>query len=66
MVRLVFTSDGVEVMVVIRSVERYGLVTIKPTESESKQTYKGLVAKDTLMPRRWRSERRNSAGIKKF
>ena len=66
MVRLVFTSDGVEVMVVIRSVERYGLVTIKPTESESKQMYKGLVAKDTLMPRRWRSERRNSAGIKKF
>ena len=31
--RLVFTSDGVGV--VIRSVERYDLVEIKPTESEA-------------------------------
>ena len=33
--RLVFTSDGVVVRVVIRSVERYYLVKIKPTESET-------------------------------
>ena len=33
--RLVFTSDGVVVGVVIRSVERYDLVKIKPTESEA-------------------------------
>ena len=33
--RVVFTSDGVVVGVVIRSVERYGLVKIKPTESEA-------------------------------
>ena len=33
--RLVFTSDGVAVGVVIRSVERYDLVKIKPTESEA-------------------------------
>ena len=32
--RLVFTSDGVEVGVIIRSVERYELVKIKPTKSE--------------------------------
>ena len=32
--RLVFTSDGVLVGVVIRSVKRYDLVKIKPTESE--------------------------------
>ena len=31
--RLVFTSDGVVVGVVIRSLERYDLVKIKPTES---------------------------------
>lgn len=30
----VFTSDGVVVGVVIRSVERYNLMEIKPTESE--------------------------------
>ena len=33
--RLVFTSDGVGVGVVIRRVERYELVKIKPTESET-------------------------------
>ena len=33
--RLVFTSDGVVVGVVIRRVERYDLVKIKPTESEA-------------------------------
>ena len=33
--RLVFTSDGVVVGVVIRSVERCDLVKIKPTESEA-------------------------------
>ena len=33
--RLVFTSDGVVVGVVIRSIERYDLVKIKPTESEA-------------------------------
>ena len=33
--RLVFTSDGVVVGVVIRSVKRYDLVKIKPTESEA-------------------------------
>ena len=33
--RLVFTSDGVVVGVVIRRVERYDLVKIKPTESET-------------------------------
>ena len=33
--RLVFTSDGVVVGVVIRSEERYDLVKIKPTESEA-------------------------------
>jgi len=32
--RLVFTSDGVGVVVVIISAERYDLVKIKPTESE--------------------------------
>ena len=35
--RLVFTSDGVVVGVVIRSVERYDLVKIKPTESKAEQ-----------------------------
>ena len=35
--RLVFTSDGVVVGVVIRSVERYDLVKIKLTESEAEQ-----------------------------
>ena len=34
-IRLVFTSDGVVVGVVIRRVERYDLVKIKPTESEA-------------------------------
>ena len=34
--RLVFTSDGVVVGVVIRRVERYELVKIKSTESEAK------------------------------
>ena len=33
--RLVFTSDGVVVEVLIRRVERYDLVKIKPTESEA-------------------------------
>ena len=33
--RLVLTSDGVVVGVVIRRVERYDLVKIKPTESEA-------------------------------
>ena len=33
--RLVFTGDGVVVGVVIRSLERYDLVKIKPTESEA-------------------------------
>ena len=33
--RLVFTSDGVVVGVVIRRAERYDLVKIKPTESEA-------------------------------
>ena len=33
--RLVFTSDGVVVGVVIRRVERYDLVKIKPKESEA-------------------------------
>ena len=32
--RLVFTSDGVVVGVVIRRVERYDLMKIKPKESE--------------------------------
>ena len=35
LLRLVFTSDGVVVGVVIRSVEQYDLVKIKPTESEA-------------------------------
>ena len=33
--RLVFTSDGDVVGVVMRSVKRYDLVKIKPTESEA-------------------------------
>ena len=33
--RLVFTSDGVVVIVAIRRAERYDLVKIKPTESEA-------------------------------
>ena len=33
--RLVFTSDGVGVRVVNRSVKRYDLVKVKPTESEA-------------------------------
>ena len=33
--RVVFTSDGVIVGVIIRSVEGYDLVKIKPTELES-------------------------------
>ena len=37
--RLVFTSDGVVVRVVIRSVERYYLVKIKPTESETEHWF---------------------------
>ena len=35
LLRLVFTSDGVVVGAVLRSVERYELVRIKPTESEA-------------------------------
>ena len=37
--RLVFTSDGVVVGVVIRSVERHDLVKIKPTELEAKHWF---------------------------
>ena len=37
--RLVFTSDGVVVGVVIRRVERYDLVKTKPTESEAEHWY---------------------------
>ena len=33
--RLVFTSDGVVVGVILRSVERYNLVKIKPKKSEA-------------------------------
>ena len=36
--RLVFTSDGVVVGVTIRSVKRYDLVKIKPTESEAEHS----------------------------
>ena len=36
---LVFTSDGVVVGVVIRRVERYDLVKIKPTESEAEHLF---------------------------
>ena len=38
LLRLTFTSDGVVVGVVIRSVERHDLVKIKPTESEAENT----------------------------
>ena len=37
--RLVFTSDGVVVGVVLRIVERYGLVKIKPTESQAENWF---------------------------
>ena len=37
--RLVFTSDGVVVEVLIRRVERYDLVKIKPTESEAEHWF---------------------------
>ena len=37
--RLVFTSDGVVVGVVIRGAERYDLVKIKPTESEAEHWF---------------------------
>ena len=37
--RLVFTSNGVVVGVVIRRVERYDLVKIKPTESEAEHWF---------------------------
>ena len=37
--RLVFTSDGVVVGVVIKRVERYDLVKIKPTESEAEHWF---------------------------
>ena len=37
--RLVFTNDGVVVGVVIRRVERYDLVKIKPTESEAEHRF---------------------------
>ena len=36
---LVFTSDGVVVGVIIRSVARYDLVKIKPTESEAEHRF---------------------------
>ena len=39
LLRLVFTSDGVVVGVVIRRVERYDLVKIKPTESEAEHSF---------------------------
>ena len=38
--RLVFTSDGVVVGVIIGSVERYQLVKIKPTESEAEHRFR--------------------------
>ena len=38
-VRLVFTCDGVVVGVVIRSVERYDLVKMKPTESAAEHRF---------------------------
>ena len=41
--RLVFTSDGVGVGVVIRRVERYELVKIKPTESETEHRFRLLL-----------------------
>ena len=37
--RLVFTCDGVIVEVVIKSVERYDLVKIKPAESEAEHRF---------------------------
>ena len=37
--RLVFTSDGVVVGIIIRSVERYDLVKIKPTESKAEHQF---------------------------
>ena len=37
--RLIFTSDGVVGGVVIRTVERYDLVRIKPTESEGEYRF---------------------------
>ena len=37
--RLVFTSDGVVVGVVIRNVERYDLVKIKPIEAEAEHRF---------------------------
>ena len=37
--RLVFTSDGVVVIVAIRRAERYDLVKIKPTESEAEHWF---------------------------
>ena len=36
---LVFTSDGVVVRVVIRRIERYDLVKIKPTDSEAEHWF---------------------------
>ena len=39
MLRLVFTSDGVLVGVIIRSVERYDLVKIKQTESVAERPF---------------------------
>ena len=41
--RLVFTSDGVVVGVVIRSIERYDLVEIKSTDSELSRTLISLM-----------------------
>ena len=39
LLRLFFTSDGVVVGVVIKSVERYDLLKIKPTESEAEHQF---------------------------
>ena len=53
---LVFTSDGVVVGVVIRSVERYDQVKIKPTELE-------VVHKFCLWLRRLRSSENYNVGV---
>ena len=55
-VRLVFTCDGVVVGVVIRSVERYDPVKIKPTESEAEHRF-------CLWHRRLRSSENCTVGV---
>ena len=54
--RLVFTSDGVVVGVVIRRVEGYDLVKIKPTESEAEHCF-------CLCLRRLRSSENGIVGV---